>query len=44
MLVDYGGVLALVPAMKRPVQQAYGLLAGKRSLSEALRRERGQED
>jgi hypothetical protein len=42
--VDYGGVLALVPAMKRPVQQAHGLLAGKRPLSEALRLERELED
>jgi hypothetical protein len=43
-IVDYGGVLALVPAMARPAQQAAGILKGRRSLTRAVlvehRRER----
>jgi AbrB family looped-hinge helix DNA binding protein len=43
-IVDYGGVLALVPAMARPAQQAAGMLKGRRSLTRAVlvehRRER----
>ena len=43
-VVDYGGVLALVPAMPKPVQQAAGMLKGRTSLTRALvaehRRER----
>lgn len=45
-VVDYGGVLALVPAMARPVRQAAGLLKGRTSLTRALlaehRRERSR--
>ncbi len=43
MLVDYGGVLALVPALDDPVEQGYGLLAGKSSLTKALLAERARE-
>ncbi|MCX7670641.1 MAG: AbrB/MazE/SpoVT family DNA-binding domain-containing protein, partial [Anaerolineae bacterium] len=32
-LVDYGGVLAIVPAMHDPVEEGAGLLKGKRSLT-----------
>lgn len=43
-VVDYGGVLALVPTMARPTRQAAGMLKGRRSLTRALlvehRRER----
>ncbi len=45
-VVDYGGVLALVPAMTRPVRQAAGMLKGRTSLTRALltehRRERSR--
>jgi AbrB family looped-hinge helix DNA binding protein len=43
MLVDYGGVLTLVPALDDPVEQAHGLLAGGPSLTQALRAERTKE-
>lgn len=43
-VVDYGGVLALVPTMARPAQQAAGMLKGRSSLTRAVlvehRRER----
>ena len=35
-VVDYGGVLALVPKMRDPVSQAAGMLKGKKSLRRAL--------
>ena len=35
-VVDYGGVLALVPALGKPVQQAAGMLKGRTSLTGAL--------
>ena len=45
-VVDYGGVLALVPTMRRPTRQAAGMLKGRSSLTRALliehRRERGR--
>ena len=40
VFVDYGGLLALVPALPDPVSQASGLLKGKRSLAKALLAER----
>jgi len=43
VVVDYGGVLAIVPAMKNPVQQAYGMLKGGPSLTRALLKERAEE-
>lgn len=47
-IVDYGGVLSLVPVGRDPVAEGRGLLAGKRSLTQALleerRRERERED
>ena len=42
-VVDYGGVLALVPAMARPVRQAAGMLKGRTSLTRALLTEHGRE-
>ena len=39
-VVDYGGVLALVPAMAKPVRQAAGMLKGRTSLTGALMTER----
>ncbi|RPJ62315.1 MAG: AbrB/MazE/SpoVT family DNA-binding domain-containing protein [Acidobacteria bacterium] len=35
-VVDYGGVLALVPKLDDPVRQASGLLKGRKSLTRAL--------
>ncbi len=35
-VVDYGGVLALVPKMDDPVRQAAGLLKGRKSLTGVL--------
>ncbi len=35
-VVDYGGVLALVPAFKDPVKQGAGLLKGNDSLTQAV--------
>jgi len=43
MVVDYGGVLALVPAFDDPITQAQGMLAGGPSLTGALLRERAAE-
>ncbi len=43
MLVDYGGVLAIVPAMSDPVEEAAGMLQGEPSLVKALLDERAQE-
>jgi AbrB family looped-hinge helix DNA binding protein len=42
-IVDYGGVLALVPAAEDAVQQAMGMLKGSSSLTQALLAERKQE-
>jgi len=35
-VVDYGGVLALVPKLGDPVQKAAGMLTGSKSLRRAL--------
>jgi AbrB family looped-hinge helix DNA binding protein len=43
VIVDYGGVLAIVPAMKDPVKQGYGMLKGRPSLTQALLKERAAE-
>jgi AbrB family looped-hinge helix DNA binding protein len=42
-VVDYGGVLALVPAMAKPVRQAAGMLKGRTSLTRALLAEHSRE-
>jgi AbrB family looped-hinge helix DNA binding protein len=42
-LVDYGGVLAIVPAMKNPIKEAAGMLKGGTSLTQALLAERQKE-
>jgi AbrB family looped-hinge helix DNA binding protein len=42
-LVDYGGVLSIVPAMTDPVEEAAGSLKGDRSLTRALLAERAEE-
>jgi AbrB family looped-hinge helix DNA binding protein len=43
VIVDYGGVLAIVPAMKDPIKEGYGMLKGGPSLTEALLKERAAE-
>jgi bifunctional DNA-binding transcriptional regulator/antitoxin component of YhaV-PrlF toxin-antitoxin module len=42
-VVDYGGVLALVPALTDPVRQAAGMLKGRKSLTRALLAEHRKE-
>jgi AbrB family looped-hinge helix DNA binding protein len=42
-IVDYGGVLALVPVMAKPIRQAAGMLKGRTSLTGALMAERRRE-
>jgi AbrB family looped-hinge helix DNA binding protein len=42
-MVDYGGVLAVVPELHDPVEQGYGLLKGQGSLTEALLKEHHRE-
>lgn len=39
-IVDYGGVLALVPTLADPIKQAAGMLKGKKSLTQSLLAER----
>jgi AbrB family looped-hinge helix DNA binding protein len=39
-LVDYGGVLAIIPAAQSPVEEAAGMLKGGQSLTQALLEER----
>ena len=43
MMVDYGGVLTLVPALAHPVDEAAGLLQGGRSLTGSLLADRARE-
>ena len=40
VIVDYGGVLAIVPAFKNPIEQGFGLLKGGISLTNALKKDR----
>jgi AbrB family looped-hinge helix DNA binding protein len=42
-VVDYGGVLALVPTLRDPVRQAAGMLKGRKSLRDALMAEHRSE-
>ncbi len=35
-IIDYGGVLFLVPASSDPIQEGLGMLKGGRSLTESL--------
>jgi AbrB family looped-hinge helix DNA binding protein len=43
VIVDYGGVLAIVPAMKNPIKEGYGMLKEGPSLTQALLKERAAE-
>jgi AbrB family looped-hinge helix DNA binding protein len=42
-LVDYGGVIALVPLLDDPVRQGFGIIKDGPSLTQALLEERKQE-
>ena len=42
-VIDYGGILALVPLLENPVQQVAGMLKGQSSLTQALLDEHAQE-
>jgi AbrB family looped-hinge helix DNA binding protein len=42
-IVDYGGVLALVPVLENPIKQTRGILKGKSSLTKALLEERAKD-
>lgn len=43
IIVDYGGVLAIIPALKDPIKQGRGMLKGLPSLTQDLLKERAQE-
>ncbi|HLB49027.1 MAG TPA: AbrB/MazE/SpoVT family DNA-binding domain-containing protein [Anaerolineales bacterium] len=43
VLVDYGGILAIVPAMNNPVEESAGRLKSRRSMVKALLAERARE-
>jgi AbrB family looped-hinge helix DNA binding protein len=43
VIVDYGGVLSIIPAQKNPVKQGRGLLKGLPSLTQDLLKERTKE-
>ena len=43
IIVDYGGVLSIVPALKHPIKQGRGLLKGLPSLTQDLLKERRME-
>ncbi|MDA2924269.1 AbrB/MazE/SpoVT family DNA-binding domain-containing protein [Acidobacteria bacterium AH-259-L09] len=42
-IVDYGGVLSIVPAFADPIREAAGILRGKSSLRRALLEERAKD-
>lgn len=42
-IVDYGGVIAIVPALIDPIADSAGMLAGDTSLTDALLREKALE-
>lgn len=42
-IVDYGGVIAIVPALADPIADSAGMLKGATSLTDALLAERAEE-
>ena len=42
-VVDYGGVLSLIPASNNPIKRGRGILKGAKSLTDALLAERKME-
>ena len=43
VIVDYGGVLSIIPALKNPIKQGRGMLKGLPSLTEDLLKEHASE-
>ena len=43
VIVDYGGVLSIIPALKNPIKQGKGLLKELPSLTRDLLKERAKE-
>ncbi len=43
LIVDYGGVLAIIPAMQDPIRQAAGLLKTNKNLTDILLEEHRHE-
>jgi AbrB family looped-hinge helix DNA binding protein len=43
VIVDYGGVLSIIPALKNPIKQGRGMLKGLPSLSQDLLKERAKD-
>lgn len=43
VIVDYGGVLSIIPALKNPIKQGRGMLKDLPSLTQDLRKERAAE-
>ena len=43
IIVDYGGVLSIVPVLKNPIKQGRGMLKGLPSLTRDLSKERATE-
>ena len=43
VIVDYGGVLSIIPALQNPIKQGRGMLKGLPSLSRDLQKERAAE-
>ena len=42
-IIDYGGVISIVPASETPIKSALGMLKGKTSLTKALTKSRQQD-
>ncbi len=42
-IVDYGGVLAIIPAMREPVSEAAGMLKTEKKITDALLEEHRSE-
>ncbi|MGE5376910.1 MAG: AbrB/MazE/SpoVT family DNA-binding domain-containing protein [Bacteroidota bacterium] len=43
IIVDYGGVLSIIPALKKPIKQGRGILKDLPPLTKDLLQERNQE-
>ena len=42
-IIDYGGVISIIPVSKNPIKDTAGILKGKTSLTEALLKYRKEE-
>jgi len=42
-MVDYGGGITIVPLLENPAREAFGMFAGKTSLTQALLAERAKD-